>query len=101
MHEAAVEVAHAALGVVVSLDGVMAQVGGGYRQASCGRMSSFDADGERLHSVRMGRVPESNNAPLNSMVSLEVEAVLAKRLALTVVKLVDGPKYNWALLTGP
>ena len=62
-------------------------------------VSLVDADGERLHSVRMGRMPESNKATLNTMVAAEVEAVLGQRPDLTVVKLADGAKDNWTFLT--
>ena len=97
--EATVEVPDAARAVVVSLDGVMAPMRGGYREAGCATVSLVDSDGERLHSVRMGRMPETNKTTLKTMVSAEVEAVLAKRPDLTVVKLADGAKDNWTFLT--
>ena len=56
VREAAVEVPEAARAVVVSLDGVMAPMRGGYREAGCATVSLVDGDGERLHSVRMGRM---------------------------------------------
>jgi hypothetical protein len=98
VREATVEVPDAARAVVVSLDGVMAPMRGGYREAGCATVSLVDGDGERLHSVRMGRMPESNKATLKTMVAAEVEAVLAKRPDLTVVKLADGAKDNWTFL---
>ena len=95
VREASVEVPETARAVVVSLDGVMAPMRGGYREASCATVSLVDADGERLHSVRMGRMPESHKATLKTMLAAEVESVLAKRPDLTVVKLADGAKDNW------
>ena len=89
----------AARAVVVSLDGVMAPMRGGYREAGCATVSLVDADGERLHSVRMGRMPESHKATLKTMVAAEVEVVLAKRPDLTLVKLADRTKDNWTFLT--
>ena len=62
-------------------------------------MSLVDGDAQRLHSVRMGRMPESNKTTLKTMVSAEVEAVLGKRPDLTVVKVADGAKDNWTFLT--
>ena len=100
VREATVEVPHAARAVVVSLDGVMAPMRGGYREAGCATVSLVDGEGERLHSVRMGRMPESNKTTLKTMVAAEVEAVLAQRPDLTVVKLADGAKDNWTFLTG-
>ena len=100
VREAAVEVPDAACAVVVSLDGVMAPMRGGYREAGCATVSLVDGDGERLHSVRMGRMPESKKATLKTMVAAEVEAVLGQRPDLALVKLADGAKDNWTFLTG-
>ena len=100
MREATVEVPHAARSVVVSLDGVMAPMRSGYIEAGCATVSLVDREGQRLHSVRMDRMPESNKTTLKTMVAAEVEAVLAKRPDLTVVKLADGAKDNWTFLTG-
>ena len=99
VREASVEVPEAARAVVVSLDGVMAPMRGGYREASCATVSLVDEAGGRLHSVRMGRMPESHKATLKTMLAAEVEAVLAQRPDLTVVKLADGAKDNWTFLT--
>ena len=46
----------------------------------------------------MGRMQESHKATLKTMVAAEVEAVLAKRPDLTLVKLADGTKDNWTFL---
>ena len=99
VREATVEVPDVARAVVVSLDGVMAPMRGRYREAGCATVSLVDADGERLHSVRMGRMPESHKTTLKTMVAAEVEAVLGKRPDLTVVKVADGAKDNWTFLT--
>ena len=48
VREATVEVPDAARAVVVSLDGVMAPMRGGYREAGCATVSLVDGDGERL-----------------------------------------------------
>ena len=99
VREATVEVPDAARAVVVSLDGVMAPMRGGYREAGCATVSLVDGDGERLHSVRMGRMPESKKATLKTMVAAEVEAVLGQRPDLELVKVADGAKDNWTFLT--
>ena len=77
----------------------MAPMRGGYREAGCATVSLVDGDGQRLHSVRMGRMPQSYKATLKTMVAAEVDAVLGKRPDLTVVKLADGAKDNWTFLT--
>ena len=99
VREATVEVPEEARAVVVSLDGVMAPMRGGYREAGGAAVSLVDAEGERLHSVRIGRMPQSRKATLKTMVAAEVEAVLGQRPDLTVVKLADGAKDNWTFLT--
>ena len=101
VRKTSVEVPEAAHAVVVSLDGVMAPMrdaGGGYREAGCATVSLVDAEGERLASVRMGRMPQPHKATLKTMVAAEVEAVLGLRPDLTVVKLADGAKDNWTFL---
>ena len=100
VREASVEVPEAARAVVVSLDGVMTPMRGGYREAGCATVSLVDGDGERLHSVRMGRMPHSCKVSLKAMLAAEVEAVLDRRPDLTVVKLADGARDNWTFLTG-
>ena len=77
----------------------MAPMRGGYREAGCATVSLVDGDGERLHSVRMGRMPESKKATLKTMVAAEVEAVLDQRPDLELVKVADGAKDNWTFLT--
>ena len=84
---------------MVALDRVMAPMRGGYREPHCATVSLVDADGERLHSVRMGRIPQVNKATLKTMVSAEDEAVLGKSADLTVVKVADGAKDDWTFLT--
>ena len=45
---------------------------GGYREVGCGTLSCYVADGERLTTVRMARMPESKKATLKSMLSAEL-----------------------------
>ncbi|MDE0003097.1 MAG: hypothetical protein OXQ29_10420 [Rhodospirillaceae bacterium] len=113
------EVPAGAATLAVSLDGVMAPMKDGDRQAKraaaqeagratkgpagfrevgCGTVSCYDGDGERLGTLRMGRMPEANKATLKQMLSAEVEAVLAQRPDLEVIKLADGARDNWSYL---
>ena len=48
----------------------------GYREVGCGTVSFYDCDGERLGTLRMGRMPETKKATLKEMLSAEVEAAL-------------------------
>ena len=70
----------------------------GYREVGCGTVSYYDADGERLGTVRCGRMPEAGKATLKAMLSAEVETALEQRPDLRVVKLADGARDNWSFL---
>jgi hypothetical protein len=103
--------------LVVSLDGVLApmrnaapdqaelketekQAKGpkGYQEVGCGTVSLHDAEGERLQTVRYGRMPESKKATLCEELEAEVQAILAVQPRLRVVKLADGARDNWRFL---
>jgi hypothetical protein len=70
----------------------------GYQEVGCGTLSFYDAEGERLDTVRFARMPEALKATLKSTLAAEVHAVLAKRPELTVVKVADGARDNWTFL---
>ncbi len=70
-----------------------------YKEASCATLSFFDAEGERLDTVRFARMPEPGKKALKSQLSEAVAAVLDQRPELQLVKLADGAKDNWRFLT--
>ena len=70
----------------------------GFREVGCGTVSYYDGEGERLGTLRMGRMPEANKATLKQMLSAEVDAALSQRPDLEVVKLADGARDNWSYL---
>jgi len=72
----------------------------GYQEAGCATLSFFDAEGERLETIRLARMPEARKATLKGMLSAEASAALAQRPELRVVKLADGTKDNWTYLGG-
>ena len=105
--------------LAVSLDGVMAPMRDGARQAKravaraagratkgpagfrevgCGTVSCYDTAGERLSTLRCGRMPETRKATLKEMLGAEVEAALEQRPDLRVVKLADAARDNWSFL---
>ena len=115
-----IEVPTEAVTVAVSLDGVMApmkdgercekreqareqgkQTKGpaGYQEVGCATISFYDAEGERLATTRHARMPETNKATLKTTLSADIEAVLAKRPELRLIKLADGAKDNWTYLS--
>ncbi len=99
-------VAEEAVTVAVSLDGVMvpmkdakrADGSSGYQEAGCGTLTTCDAEGERLETVYVGRMPQPCKEALKKTLCAELEAVLAKRPDLQVVKIADGAHDNWRYL---
>ena len=72
----------------------------GYQEVGCGTVtrSVYDAEGERLQTVRYGRMPESKKATLCQQLQAECQAILAVRPQLKLVRLADGAKENWRFL---
>ena len=99
-------VAEEAVTVAVSLDGVMVAMkdakrvdgSSGYQEAGCGTLTTCDAEGERLGTVYVGRMPQPCKEALKKTLCAELEAVLAKRPDLQVVKIADGAHDNWRYL---
>ena len=108
-----------AVAVAVSLDGVMVPMKdanraakreqpraagrgtkgpAGYREAGCATLSFYDAEGKRLDTLYMGRMPEPKKAALKNTLSAELEAALGRRPDLHVVKVADGARDNWSYL---
>ena len=70
----------------------------GHKEAGCGTVVLYDAEGERLQTVRYGRMPERRKMTLQQQLETEVASVLAVRSDLKRVLLSDGAKDNWRLL---
>ncbi len=102
--------------LALSVDGVMAPMKGGDRQAKralagkhasgprgnrevgCGTVVLYDAHGERLQTVRYGRMPEHKKVTLQQQIQAEAASLLALRPDLHRVRLADGAEDNWRLL---
>ena len=108
-----------AVTMAVSLDGVMAPMKdgqrdakraqaraegkapsgpAGYQEVGCATVSYYDRHGERLCTRRMARMPESHKATLKSQLTTEVMGALSQRPDLQVVKVADGAPDNWGYL---
>ena len=70
----------------------------GYQEAGCATLSFYDAEGERLDTRYLGRMPEPKKATLKTMLSAELDAALGRRPDLCVVKVADGARDNWSYL---
>lgn len=67
----------------------------GYQEAACGTVSFLDAQGERLSTIRLARMPEPKKETLKGMLSDELDDVLRSRPDLRLVKIADGARDNW------
>lgn len=70
----------------------------GYQEVGCGAVVLYDAQGERLQTVRYGRMPESKKPTLQAQLAAEGAALFCVRPDLRRVLLSDGAKDNWRLL---
>lgn len=61
-----------------------------YRMAYCGVWTLHDAEGEPLHSVRYGRLPQEGHGPIEETLWSDLFALKLKKPALKVVGLADG-----------
>jgi len=68
----------------------------GFREAACGTLTLYDAEGERLQTRVLGRMPESGKRALKESLEDELVAVLGQRPSLQVVGLADGARDNWS-----
>ena len=105
--------------VAVSLDGVMTPMKDGKRQAKraqaqaegrrpqgpaghqevgCGTVSFYNAQGERLQTRTLGRMPESKKQTLKRQLQAEMARILNQNPDLQVVAVADGAKDNWMFL---
>jgi len=70
----------------------------GFQEVGCGTVSFYDAEGERLSTVQVGRMPEYRKSTLKKILAEELNVALVKRPDLKVVKVADGANDNWTFL---
>jgi hypothetical protein len=70
----------------------------GNQEVGCGTVVLYDAEGERVQTVRYGRMPESKKATLQQELQTEMASIVTLRPDLRRVYLADGAKDNWRLL---
>jgi hypothetical protein len=69
-----------------------------YRMAYCGTVTLHDGQGEAIHTIRYGTMPDGDPQSLCMGMSDDVAAILAKRPRLKLELLCDGAKEMWNLL---
>ena len=70
----------------------------GNQEVGCGTVVLYAAEGERVQTVRYGRMPESKKVTLQQELHAEATSIMALRPDLRRVYLADGAKDNWRLL---
>jgi hypothetical protein len=69
-----------------------------YRMAYCATVTLHDADGDAIHTIRYGAMPESDAAALCEGLAGDVLAMRRKRRGLSLALLCDGAPEMWNLL---
>jgi hypothetical protein len=72
----------------------------GHREAAAGTVALYDADGNRLHTVYLARMPESKKATLHEQLLGELRWMLTRYPTAQVVALADGARENWRIVQG-
>jgi hypothetical protein len=67
-----------------------------WREASCGTISFFDVEGERISTIQYGQMPEHKKVTLKTLLIKNTEAILKERPDLKLIHLADGAQDNWA-----
>ena len=99
--------------IMLSLDGVMVPMKDaprtpgagkqdtgpkGHREAACGTIALFDAQEERLHTIRWGRMPESKKVTLRQQLEVELRRMVERYPAARVTAVADGASENWRIV---
>lgn len=99
--------------VVMSLDGIMvpmkdaprsgksgrrAQGPQGHQEVGCATLSLYDDQGERLHTLRFGRMPESRKVSLHEQMAAEAMELRTCYPNAQWHAVADGARDNWRIL---
>ena len=70
-----------------------------YREASCAAINFYDGEGERLKTLRFGRMPEAGKKTLKSQIEQSINTILSQQPTLNLIKIADGAVDNWRFLS--
>ena len=99
--------------IAVSLDGIMVRmkdapntpgasksssVPNGHREAATATVSLYDVTGARLHTVKLGRMPQSKKVTLHRQLERELKAFIERYPTAKVVAVADAARENWRIL---
>jgi len=85
----------------VGSDGPRAEdgtIGRSWHEAAVGTLAFFDADGVRLRTIYLARMPEPHKATVVGELEAELTSVLRERPELNVVFASDGAEPQWSAL---
>jgi len=81
--------------IATGVDGTtMPIVSEGYKEAMCGTIALYEADGTRLHTEYLGTMPEAGKATFATRFAARVQQVLARYPRVRHVCLGDGAQWN-------
>jgi hypothetical protein len=82
--------------IATGVDGTtMPIVGEAYKEAMCGTIALYDAEGARLHTEYLGAMPEAGKSTFATRLTVRVAQVLARYPHVRHVCLGDGAQWNW------
>lgn len=82
--------------IATGVDGTtMPLVGEGYKEAMCGTIAVYNAQGTRLHTEYLGSLPEAGKATFATRLTTRMAQVLARDARARHVCLGDGAQWNW------
>jgi len=70
-----------------------------YREASCAAINFYDPKGERLKTIKFGRMPETGKKTLKAMILQTVAGIVSQRPTINIVKIADGALDNWRFMS--
>lgn len=70
----------------------------GHKEVGCATVTLYDSRGERLHTVRFGRMPESLKVTLHEQLCAELVSICDRYPEATLRAVADGARENWRII---
>ena len=70
-----------------------------YREASCAAINFYDEEGERLSTLRFGRMPEGGKKTLKALIQEAMNSIVSEQPEINIIKIADGAVDNWRFLS--
>jgi hypothetical protein len=89
-------VSEEAVTLAMSMDSTSILIRGeGWRHATAATVSTYDAQGNRLDTIYIGRMPEKGKIQVKRLLEKEIEAIMAKHNFKYIVCIADGARELW------